>query len=215
MKNLTNLLLVALMALGILFGVSCKKDPKEEKGFVIEAKNVADGSSEIATVKGRVYIGEDEKTIASAKYNNGGFKLTLPYSVDGITKDLTRLWIDGFDNSANDIGFFSCSAFKMNEYYYSLNYNYVIRDMHYTYEYEYVSDYDGFLVKSTYDCNYTKGWNIDYTQQVSDEVNKIRTFTTTTNKPAGVNFTWNFLYMSPSLQKEERNFLECKALIDS
>jgi hypothetical protein len=202
----------ACFAVSSLLLVSgCKKDDKKddnnnggggETGFVIEAKDVEYSSSKIATVKGLIFIGENETAVGSANYSNKSFKLALPHSVDGITKDISYLFIEGFDSNGKSVGTFFCSAYADS---YSLNYRYVKEDMHFTEEFEYVSDYDGYLVKIISDCNYKKGWNIDYTKSVSDDANKTRTYTTTTQKPDDVNFTWTFLENSSSSKMKENN----------
>ena len=195
MKKLFNLFLIATMAVAMVF-VGCKQnDAKVDdddddngggvtSGFVIDAKNIASSSSNLVKVEASV-----EKKKYTATYSNKSFKLTLPNNISGIMSGRHSLFLAGLNKAGDWIGLFSCSGSKGGISYY-MEYSYATENMVYTDEYEY--DWNEYSVKSTNNSNLKKGWNIEYCEEVIDESKKTVTFTTTTNKPAGVTFAWEF-----------------------
>jgi hypothetical protein len=87
MMNRQFLSLVTAVLILIVAFTSCKKDSGggggEGNPFVINASNVINGNSDIATVKAMAFHFSDgnEYVLASGKYENDGFKLTLPATV--------------------------------------------------------------------------------------------------------------------------------------
>ena len=152
-------------------------------GYVIEATGIEWSEESIATVKA---LFENDNIVASAPYGNAAFKLTLPNDGSGAAGEVNPIMIYAYDSKGNETGLFICDTDDMS---YSLSYVYVTKDMHYTYQEEY--DVNGAHVTSIYDCNYKKGWNIDYVKQESNGNNS--TFTTTTQKPANVKFIWYYM----------------------
>jgi len=194
MKKLFYLFMIALMAISMTF-VACKKDGNNEKPidkpdeketfYVIEAIDVQEGSSSITTVKALVLVDDVYKSIASANYSNNAFKLELPDKIDAISNPLLK--ISGYNNENMEIGSFLCIS-DNNEnflsYYYSGS-NYV----HYS---NTIHKFGDILFTKIYECDYKKGWNIQYTMYEIDADNSTYTITTTTTKPSNVNFIWSF-----------------------
>jgi hypothetical protein len=186
MKKLFNLLVIATMAMAIMF-VACKKDDDDKggggtSGFVIEAKNVQWSSDNLETVEAKM----SSKTYTT-KYGNNAFKLSLPNDISGISQDRTQLELNGLNKNNNDIGIFICVGEK-GDLGYHLGYTYATKDMTYTHEEEY--EVGGNLVKRSYNCNLKKGWNIEYSE-LSENGNT--SFVKTTTVKPDVVFIWYFL----------------------
>jgi len=184
--KMRNVVAVAICLAGVTMFSGC--DPNKggvKNGFVIEAKNVAASSSAITTVKAEMY---SFKTF-TATYSSNGFKLTLPNEISDLPTGRHTITLWGIDKDDNYIGAFEYEGEKEG-YYYGVTYSYATEDMVYQDESEY--DYEGYLLKATYNCNLKKGWNTEYNKTVVNEVNKTITSTATTDKPSGVNFSWQF-----------------------
>ena len=170
--------------------------------FVVTAKNVIGGSSDIATVAGLVEGEYDEGEIASAPYKNNGFELKLPATVankylwnineDGEMDDMisdknakvTDLWIEALDSDKDYIGEFYYED-EGNDYYAAALYLYADRD--FTIKGSIYEEWDGDYYKMEWNCTFKKGWNILY----MFEDNGWDEYYTTT-KPSNVNLKWYF-----------------------
>ena len=178
----------------VLLFYGCKKDSEGGTVLEINATNVINSSSEIATVKAKIEGYGYE--VASAEYKNGGFKLKLSKTVsDEYLMKPQNLWnipsnmvsdkntlfgkvhLDAYNNAGKEIGNF-CQKddnYGIGVYIYWGVYWYVYANKSCTIKGE--SNY------ATWDCTFKKGWNIVYIY--SDDL-------FTTNKPSGVNFKWYF-----------------------
>ena len=187
MKNVFNLLMIATMAVALVF-VGCTGndgDVDEKSGYVIEAKNVQTSSKNIVTVKAQ--LGMKTYTV---KYSNNSFKLILPMDIPGTGLDRSVLFLEGLNKSGDYIGSFWNSGEKGNLSYF-IDYVYAKENMNYTKKEE--NELGGYAITSIYDCVLKKGWNLEYTESIWDEAKKTITYTITTDKPAGVSFAWEFL----------------------
>jgi hypothetical protein len=222
MKNtfLKFWLLLALGLTTAVF-YSCSKEDEKEKEkpdtenqggkensdgtFTITATNVIDGSSKIATVKAEIMwetgdydYGRD--VIAQAQYQNNGFTLKLPATLsakylrliaedapDGVaisdkTAKSTGLHdIMAYDKDKSNIG--SLYFEGNNEGLHDVMWLYV--DKNVTVKGEYRDEDERVIYK--YDMNLKKGWNAVYFTET-----KSHNFTITSQKPAGVNYSWYF-----------------------
>ena len=200
MKNLFNYFMIAMiaMALGL---AGCSKsdkingdDDEPDNGnnngngggntsdFVIEAKNVASSIKEIATVEAKLFT----KTF-STKYSNNGFKFSLPKEIPG-QFERNPLMLEALDKNGDFLGTFSYGGYKANAFY-AINYSYAAENMTYTNQIEY--ELSGYWMISNYNCVLKKGWNIEYTEAI--ETGESITYNITTNKPSGVDFSWEFI----------------------
>jgi len=213
MKKFCFLILMA-SALALITGCDKNKgggsDEPTGGGFVINA-TVVDGddyNDEIATVKAEMENDEEETFyIASGKYANGGFKLTLPNNVsekhlyainetfddfDGTISDpnakIGAIWISAFDENGKLIGEFY-QEYDGDDEGIEANYLYVDRKV-------IVKGYDDEL---EFDCSFKKGWNIVYGIE-TDEGGKI-----TTQKPSGVNLKWYYYYFKDDKSTPDKN----------
>jgi hypothetical protein len=193
-----NLLMIALMAISMAF-FACKKDDdkdtpgggggggEEETFYVIDAVNVQGANSNIVTVKASVLVNDVSKSIASADFSNGSFKLSLPNKIDGVTEPYLEIF--GYDNEGTEIGVFTCFP-NNSEQFAICNYYYSPTDNYYSHRSSLkIDDFTRILIT---ECAYKKGWNAVYTYYEVDEVNKTFSFTTTTTKPSVINFIWSF-----------------------
>ena len=169
--------------------------------FVIEAKNVIGGNSDIATAAGLIEsAATDAYEIASAPYKNSGFKLKVPATVankhlwtmgewfDGdlfnIISDknakVTFLWLEAKDRDDDYIGEFYLED-ERNNYYAAVTYMYVDRNFTIKGTTHYGND------ATKWNCTLKKGWNIIYYVEDSKGGESI-----STTKPSGVNLKWYF-----------------------
>ena len=218
--NLIYLMTVVLLLMAVF--ASCKKDRSgggdgnNGNASVINAAvvNGNDYNGTIFTVKMFIGYYYDAYVVASGKYENGGFKLTLPETVpcvenitdycfdkdifdevEGTISDpkaniMSDLEIFAFDSQGEKIGDFSCEGGGYFDSYTWIEYVYVDRNcIVKCYEYyngEYIDE------KYDYDCSFTKGWNIVYVSE-KDSPHLYERFYTTT-KPSGVNYKWYYYY---------------------
>lgn len=210
MKKHLIYLTTAIIAMAMIF-TACEREeygevlpPAETDSYededmsIITATNVLYGNSSIATVKFLLYYYADEDSyseagvIATGKYENDGFKLTLPDIIDSkyfvnhsladyfgleekcISDNKARMteWggvsIDAYDKAGNEIGWFNYEG----EGDIWCFYVYVDRDL----TIKGSSAYSGI-----FDCTFKKGWNIIYHYGRH-----------TTKKPANMTFRWYF-----------------------
>jgi len=169
-------------------------------GFVIDAKNVLDGSSSIKTAKANLFTNFSEDVIASGEYLNGGFKITLPRTLsnDYLQNDWKN-WMSVSDRYAKisqevsftahalydeHIGYFSCEGYA-NDYEVYLYYVYADRNFNVKGEPNWI-DPDLY----TYDLSLQKGWNAVY--YIHDYRNEDVKYTKTTQKPSNITMKWYF-----------------------
>jgi len=204
MKKLIQLSFLAIMAISMAF-VACKKDskkddPTEKTGYIVEAKNVDESISSIANVAAIDALDvfkDNPACIAKDKFQGSGFKLFLPFVL--ADKDLTVLYPDSLNikykkiaiialtNKNENIGLFSCSSEEVDRVTTLISYVYYGENYQDQRSFSYVSQ--GITWNSEIDCNYKKGWNIEYfTIDYNTYKNK-----TATQAPAGVSYSWMFL----------------------
>jgi len=202
-----------LIAGVVICSMSCKKDSKDDggegSGFVIEAKNVINGNDDIVTVKAIMETDDDLYDLATGKYKNGGFKITLPTPLNnkyllGVEEDLEEgvtvsdpnakiggvSYISGYDKNNHEIDLFQCLGVASNGYWY-IFYTYVDRDVAITGSYTYEDD--ELYETGVYDMALKKGWNVTYCM-----IEMIDYYTCnyimTTEKPSNIDFNWYSRY---------------------
>lgn len=213
-KNQRNLLLVSLLCIVTLFLSSCGKEPDDsnnnninDNSLVIDTKvingnNYNDLVDEVRATY-RIYEGEYELyTLLTAQYKDGGFKMTLPETLEPSTlQSIENMWEIGDELSISDRTTKICllqtnfAAYKNDQFvddlgYISVNMNkqwigyvYVDKDCNVTGE-----TTSGDLIK--YEMYFKKGWNIVYFHIYKNAQEKEVEHLTTT-KP-NVNFAWYF-----------------------
>jgi len=188
------------LALGLTTAVfySCDKDDDNDgdTALKITATNVINGSTNIKTVKAKIYweSGEndyDEDAIAQAPYLNNGFTLELPTTLEAKyleTMDLEGIAVSdknfksyflydlrGYNEDDDEIGYFYLEEENGDNFYYT---SWIYSDRDVTME----GENDG----EKYNVTLKKGWNVVYDSYTDDG------FSLTSQKPSGVNYTWNF-----------------------
>jgi len=188
------------LALGLTTVVfnSCDKDDDNDgdTALKITATNVINGSTNIKTVKAKIYweSGEndyDEDAIAQAPYLNNGFTLELPTTLEAKyleTMDLEGIAVSdknfksyflydlrGYNEDDDEIGYFYLEEENGDNFYYT---SWIYSDRDVTME----GENDG----EKYNVTLKKGWNVVYDSYTDDG------FSLTSQKPSGVNYTWNF-----------------------
>jgi len=198
------------LALGLTSAVfySCDKD--DDKGgsvSKITATSVVNGSTKIATVKVFAYSNDGDDVIAQAAYKNNGFTLELPATLhtkylylisEGAPKGITisnkdaKIYsfedINAYDKDDNQIGNFYLGVGNENSEYYVVWF-YTDRNLNITGEIKDANDIEKF------DLQLKKGWNtvyISYVESVDGSGKEMETYSMTTKKPAGVNYSWIF-----------------------
>ena len=202
----------------------------------IIATNVINGSAQITTVKALVYwensdddYGND--AIAQTQYINNGFTLKLPSTLaakyldllsedapQGVSisdKDAKALFlenIEGYDKDENGIGYFYFEEESDDsEYYNGTSWVFADRDVTIKGEDKEISDYYDYEYVIKFDLKLKKGWNIayvNYTESYNSSTKRdVSTYLFTSQKPSGVNYSWNFdlNYTSRSAQVTTRS----------
>ena len=160
--------MIVIMAIALFF--SCKKENDSSGGDTsnpseINAKNVVNNGG-IFSVKALMenYITEEDVVIATGKFENNGFKMTLPTPPETCLYEAGAEFGGYISDLKAKVGFLSVAAFTMKDkkegalYLLGINSNYYV-DAYYMY-----TDRD-FTVKGTYhyteyNCTFKKGWNI-------------------------------------------------------
>jgi hypothetical protein len=216
MMNRQFLSLVTAALIVMAAFVSCKKDNSgggDGNSFVIEATNVIGGNSDIDTVKAAI---SEDYALASDKYQNNGFKLTLPATVpekylinitDGFddfkgtisnpNAKTSGTVISAYNNNGKNIGVFYMRNKKIDitdKNYITANYIYTDRNVTIEGYIEYIlviyDDYS-ITVKMEYDYFLKKGWNLVYV--IVDQVDEKKFYgLSTTKKPSGADLKWYF-----------------------
>jgi hypothetical protein len=196
---------------------SCNKDEDDENGNVqvpdntfIAVENGASYNGKIDVVKAEIYTENngDYITLASAPYENGGFTIDLPESVnvqylesmDNIPQGLT------VSNPNAKIGMVDLNAYKSDtvtgQFYYGITHwegiiAYFDSDLSITGSYT-LTD------KKVYNVHGKKGWNMVYIIEYIAE-NNIESFTeiTTQSPPKKLSFSWHFQEWSYFLKGKE------------
>ena len=211
------MIMIALVAIATAF-VSCKK-PDSNGNNVIEAKNVENSSSQIATVKAVLFddVNDEEVYLASCKYEKNGFKITLPktlsenYLQSG--GDYYPEWITisdknakvgyfellAYDKTGDEIGHFYLERKTINEFqdgeaaYFYSDRNFTMKG---TDEITEEDEENGisYTYSEEYNCSLKKGYNIIYiTYDVEYNMPNIKVkILLTTQKPSGTNWVWKF-----------------------
>jgi hypothetical protein len=190
----------------VICSVSCKKDSKDTD-FVIEAKNVIDGNNDIAIVKASMWKSGEEEIIATGKYENNGFKLTLPATLDSKYLSTTIGYapvgvnvsnpnakvreadcFSAYDKNDNRIGVLFISVEETTNRRVKATYLYTDRNFSVTGSYTEVSGNTTEI--ATFDCSLKRGWNIMYSIEESGD--GCSYFTLTTKKPSDVTLNWHY-----------------------
>ena len=218
--NLRNVVATAIcLAVSMMFTACDPKDgdpttdenPTDENSFVIEveAKNVIaeENTNNVASVKAFImtdYIHEEGYVLSSAKFENGGFKLTIPstgfnlepiFNFVGLVLDgfgepiisnteakfaILRCWMGGYNAAGEEIGGFSAWGINDNndeDFYMIWYYVYLDRDCT-------VKVFEGDYKRV--DCSFKKGWNVLYYGGIEEG-----DFYSTT-KPSWANLKWYY-----------------------
>lgn len=218
---------------------SCdKNDETDDNGgaLKITATNVMNSSTQIATVKALAYWeAEDDggkDAIAQTQYKNNGFSLELPVTLPDkylylVSEDLDEDWtisisdenakmyfledISGFDENEDQIGDFYLEELDGDLEHY-VAWVYVDRNVTIKGEGNYISD--NFEEITNADLKLIKGWNVVYsndTESYNSTTGKyIYTYTISSKKPSGVNYSWYFY--SDNSAYSEKSFIKQKAL---
>jgi len=202
MKKVKSFFFTAILAV-MCAGLNSCDPPERPDGEnppnVIEAKNVIGNTDNVDSVKAMIYDFENEKeyVISSTKFENGGFKLTLPSTVlylnpisfmfdpdeviiSNMEAKHTILGsgsIGGFDVAGEHIGEFSFYPVDNYNLWSILYYVYLDRDC----TIKTPSNYDEYTV----DCSFKKGWNVLYLYESDNPIY-------TTTKPSEVNLKWYY-----------------------
>jgi len=204
-KRFLNIGLLLTMSLAVVNFTSCNNDEPDSPGRTvteIRATNVTGNTSGVTTVK---LIGDFNwvdgelsiDVIAQAPFVNNGFTLNLPATLDdrflfplwneeevgeGVTisdkeaKIFVAFEFFGFDSDGNPIGDFAFIA-ESDERFYIAAWFYVDRNV------SMIGEIDGERIN----VSFRKGWNIMYS--AFDEAGGQFS---TTQRPAGVEFGWDF-----------------------
>jgi len=216
-----------LLALGLTTTVfnSCDKDDdnngsaNSDNASKITATNVVNSLTQIKTVKAIAYweSGNDygSDAIAQAPYQNSGFTLELPATLENkylrtIADDFEEITIsdrnfkscflespNGYNRDDNKIGYFYLSGRNDDNWHY-IFWMYADRDVTIKGEHKEINEEYGSEYIEKFNLILNKGWNIVYISYVIDtESSKygrgdLLTLTISSKKPSGVNFTWIF-----------------------
>lgn len=192
-----------------MLSYQCRKTPRDggdetSNVLSIVANNLINGNDRIVTVKAVVdlYDSWDEEVIATGKYQNNGFRITLPPVIDNKylylfseefegenwikisdpNAKVGGMWLSAYNNKDKEIGYFYLFGLSTR---YSVDAIYLYADRNFTvtgrYEYP-CGEYE------EYNCSFKKGWNILYFVEENFNYN----FTVTTQKPTGVDIEWIF-----------------------
>ena len=176
---------------------------EDGNSFVINATNVVNSNSNIATAKAFVEAVGDDYEVASAEYKNSGFKMNLPASVPDKRLTSAYNWFSGeviyealeklSDKNAK-ITYFDCiyaydedgieigTLRQKQDYYDDVD----LEELYYIY-----ADRN-FTIKGTFsdcevNCTFKKGWNVFYVYADEDDW-----YVITTSKPSSINLKWYF-----------------------
>ena len=216
--NLFQLLLPLLFLLACEKDDDIDGATNDGTALKITATNVIDGNIKITTVKALAYweSGDEDyvsDAIAQASYQNNGFTLELPATLgtkylgtlDG--DDLERISVSdrnyklnflddlsGYNEDEAEFGYFFLGEENEDSQHYT-SWIYVDRDV--TIKGEYNETDEEYNVKYIniidIDVTLKKGWNLVYDSYTNSYENgRYVSYTLSSNKPSGVNYTWNF-----------------------
>lgn len=227
-KTFLNFGLFLALGLTTVVFNSCDKDDDNDgdtnggNASKITATNVINGSTNIKTVKALIYweSGDEDygsDTIAQAPYLNNGFILELPttlgakyletidaYDLDGVAVSDTNFkscYLDdirGYNGDDDEIGYFYLGE-EYDDSEHHISWMYVDRDVTIKGEHKRIFYYEE--ENENFDLTLKKGWNLVYDSFTKSYENGRDVFlnTITSNKPSGVNYTWNFYDRSASV----------------
>ena len=195
--------MIALVAISIAF-VACKKENKDDSGYVIEVKNVQNTSDGINYVEAQL----TSKVLDDSKYANGAFKLNLPETV---SNDLLKSgssdglfgWIDivALNKQKKTMGEFSYQDGNKNV---RAHYAYANND----FKFEYTNEQG--TAPQIWNCSFVKGWNVIYAEETENEMR------ISTTKPSGINLKWYFFSNTESKsQNNTTNFIVGGSIIQN
>jgi hypothetical protein len=235
MKKHVNYLMTALMVIPLLF-CGCHEEPTEKPieeepieepiaiSNVIEAKDVRNSNSEIATVKAMrlssLFDESDTIIIATGNYANDAFILELPETladtllkggigagfpasivVSDYNAKSTQILLVAYDNTEQETGVFNwyggISTTRADAMY-------IYSDRKFTIKGKYTSSDNTYTLE--YDCSYEKGWNIVYKIAVTSNEKLVSTLVTT-KKPTEYEIFWHF--EKEAVWKKKKNIFTC------
>ena len=215
MKKILTSVMIALMAITLFSACDKEKDSKNDSS-VITAKNVINSTSDIVSAKAVIY---DYNTVilATAPYQNDGFKLTLKtppasclYSAgddpepEVVISDpkakMCDVRIAAFDNTDEEMGEFYCWGADTRTYAAA---NYVYADRNFTIKGK-IIDEDEYL--GEYNCSFKKGWNIIYMVAQIHE----GSFLISTQKPSGLAMEWELENIYLKSNQHQNLFKMCE-----
>jgi hypothetical protein len=227
MKKIFMTMAAFICAVTVFTG--CSKDEDETSSTTTISATVESGSSynsSIDTVKAMVEIDDVYSAIASVKYSNGGFSLSLPKTVDDqYLEKMNTDMPDGIkvsDSQAKGCGI-ELMGYKSNKligtFQYALsddidegNYGgYLYVDKNVTITGSYSESLWGIDVKMVYDLTLKKGWNLVYMKTTASETDYSITMEISSNAITGLK--WFFIeednsYYSLSSQSKSATTIE-------
>jgi len=191
-------------------------------GFVIDAKNIQNSSSMIATAYALIYYEEDVEPVVlvSTKYQNNSFKLTLPATVankflcsvgenfythdDWVSNNSAKIgvaYLKAWNSGKNYIGqFWYCymESPSGSPTLYNVFEDYVYADRDFNWKGKEISEF-GFVYES--DCSFKKGWNIIYYVSKFNGGNSSWLQGYYSKKPSEVTMEWHYFEDTKSAKK--------------
>jgi hypothetical protein len=231
-----NFLMKAFVCLFTVVALcSCNKDEDDEDGngtvpdnavTVVENGTSYNGKIDTVKLKAGIYSGDtwSDVTLASGIYENGGFKIDFPASVnaqyledfdeDDVPQGLT------LSNPNAKFSFLSLDAYKSNSqigYFYHGTGDwegypaYSDSDFNLTGSYTETDEYEGvtYTDKSTYNVHVKKGWNMVYEKETEKGDNSYE-YEMTTSVPSGAK--WYFYGYSSEQSSVSGSLLKPKTL---
>ena len=188
---------------------------KDTASLIIEIQNTSN-CSDVVKIKA-ILLGYSEVELASSPLRNGGFKLTLPQTVDDkylyerewfaelTVSDpkakIAFIQICGYSTAGAIVGYFDLIGGGTQTYSWG---EYVYADRDFTVTGECIHYFENEVRTYNYNYSFKKGWNIRYgtfcyNSRVEDR---------TTEKPSNVNVKWEWRYNKKSaVIKEHRKSL--------
>lgn len=175
---------------------------------LITATNIINGTNDIKTVKARF---DDDIIIAQTSYQNNGFSLQLPITLNDIYLYSFSEWdseISISDRTAKYLALSNLYAYdidddRMGSFYYEYEKSnewgailWMYVDKNVTISGSEIGSYESV----SYNLNLQKGWNIVYYAETDTEDYAVLTYTS--QKPSGVTFQWYYGYTYGKTQNE-------------
>jgi hypothetical protein len=209
MKKIIMTMAAFICAVTVFTGCNKDDDDSGSSSITSISATVESGSSynsSIETVKAMVDVDDVYSAIASGKYNNGGFSINLPQTVDDqYLEKMTTDMPDGIkvsDSQAKGCGI-ELKGYKSDQevgtFQYTLTNDtdagnegaYVYVDKNTTISGSYSETLWGVTIKAVYDLSLKKGWNIVYMQTTASATDLSATMKISNEKITGLK--WFFI----------------------